>query len=191
MGRIMPAKFGVISKAYKPPTLEQMGIAQVRQETLNALRKYATVARNDTDKIFENFSSPKPKTTSKISLSRGKATASVTLQVEDPKEAETGVNRPALLDKGTKRHWVAPRNAPRMAWKASYRQKTRPRWIGSRRGGKSGPYRTSKGHWIRGIAPRHYSDTIAKRHRKPLSQVLEKAARRGARKAHRQPGAGA
>ncbi len=185
----MPAKFGVISKAYKAPTLEQMGIAQVRQETLNALRKYATKMRSDTNKIFENFSPPKPKTKTDIGLLRRKPVASITLTVEDPKEAETGVNRPALLDKGTKRHWVAPRNKPRMAWRASYRQKTRPRWIGSRRGGKSGLYRTSKGHWIRGIVPRQYTETIVKRHQKPLSKVLDKAARRGARKAHRQPGA--
>lgn len=183
------ANFGVISKAYKPPTLEQMGIAQVRTETLNALRRYATIVRNDTDKIFDNFSSPKPKTQTKIGLSRKQVEATITLTVEDPKEAETGVNRASLLDKGTKRHYVAARRAPRMAWKANYRQKTRPRWIGSKAGGKSGPYRTSKGHWIRGIAPRMYSETIAKRHQGPLSKELEKAARAGARKAHRQPGA--
>lgn len=182
------ANFGVVSKAYKPPTLEQMGIAQVRTETLNALRKYATTMRHDIDGIFDTFSPPKPKTKTKVGLSRKQAEATITLTVEDPKEAETGVNRASLLDKGTKRHYVAARRAPRMAWKANYRQKTRPRWIGSRQGGKSGPYRTSMGHWISGITPRQYTETIAKRHQGPLGKELEKAARRGARKAHRQPG---
>lgn len=178
----------VVSKVYKTPTLEQMGIAQVRQETLNAQRKYATVMRKDMDKTFETFSPPKPKTKTNIGLTRNPAIATIILAVEDPKAGEIGVDRVKLLDKGTKRHYVAPRQKKFMRWLSGYRQKTRPKWIGSRPGGGSGSHRFGKGHWIKGIVPRLYGPTLVKRHQKSYSKILEKAARRGARKAHRQPG---
>lgn len=183
------ADLAVVAKVYKTPTLEQMGIDPVRMETLNELRKLGREMVKDFDKVFETFSDPKPKTKFKIHLTRRDATASVEMTVEDPQEKSQGINRPALLSAGTKRHWVGPRRASILRWKVGYRQKTRPCWIGSRPGGKqTNTYAYSKGHYVSGIKAREYGETMVKRWEKPVSKRLEKAARRGARKAKRQPG---
>lgn len=180
----MPKKMLVVAKVFKTPTLEQMGIDPVRMECLNELRKVGRLMRKDFQKIFETWSKPKPIVKEKIGLTRNEPTAFIRLWVEDPQKFD----RVTALDKGTKRHWVAPRVAKKMVFKARYRTKARPRWIGSRQGGPYGATTSSVGHWVKGIREHEFGRTMVKRWQPKVNKRLQSAANRGARKAKRQPG---
>jgi hypothetical protein len=167
----------IIVKPFKTPTVETMGMKWVRLDVLNEMRKVGRDMKKDFDKAFATFSEPKPKVETKIHLTRATPTATIDLFVRDPK------GRVELLDAGTKSHMVAARRAKVMRWRGGFRSKTRPRWIGSRTGGQTGNPRFSRRHRVSGIKAREYGKTMVKRWQKPYSKRLDKAARRGARKA--------
>lgn len=162
--------------AYARPSLEDMGIAPVREEMLNELRSVGRAMTSDLKNVTKDWTHP-PTVEMKISLTR-----------TDPKAGvEVSVDSAVLhmLDVGTKGHMVRPVKAPRLAWQTGYQQKTHPGRLWSNPGGKSGPWATSMGHWIRGIQPRNYSEAMAARWDKPFVERMQDAARRGAAKAHR------
>lgn len=153
-----------------------MGIAPVREEMLNELRSVGRAMAQDLKNTVKDFKNP-PAVNMKISLTRSDPQAGVEVTV-DSKVLH-------MLDVGTKGHFVRPVHAPRLAWQTGYKQKTRPNRLWSNPGGKSGPWATSMGHWIKGVEPRHYSEAMAQRWNKPFVERMQDAARRGAAKAHR------
>lgn len=71
-----------------------------------------------------------------------------------------------FLDVGTSRHWIQPKKKRRggkvaLAFNAYYKAKSTPNSLTSYPGGGYGPIVFSKGHWVSGISPRHYSINLA------------------------------
>jgi len=65
------------------------------------------------------------------------------------------------MNEGTSAHMVG-RNKQWMAFSSGYRQKTTPRYIGSRRGGPFGSKVVSRGPWrVRGIVPREFQEVVS------------------------------
>lgn len=84
------------------------------------------------------------------------------------------------VDKGTKRHWIAPRRAKALRFRSKYKSKTVPNVIGSRAGRSSGKTVFSKGHWVSGIEARNFDKIISKtmqpRFKKRMEQAMKEAA---------------
>ena len=81
------------------------------------------------------------------------------------------------LDKGVKGHWVEPKRAKALAWRAST-PKTTPGSIFSGRGRSFGPMIFSKGHWWPGIKPRRFTEVIQGRLNKYGPRIIAKHVRR-------------
>jgi len=90
-----------------------------------------------------------------------------------------------FVDQGTRRHWVEPRNASVLAFPSVYRPKTRVGEIGSGSGYRGGPTAYSKGHYVSGIKPRHFSVEIAKRGKDNFEGIMQKAMLRVAKEINR------
>lgn len=163
-------------KVYARPSLKDMGIDTAREEMLNELRSVGRAMTNDLKQTVKDWDHP-PTVTMKISLTRADPKAGVEVTVDSPVLH--------MLDIGTNGHMVAPRKAPRLAWQTRYKQKTRPMRLWSNAGGKSGPWATSMGHWIKGVEPRHYSEAMAQRWDRTFVERMDEAARRGAAKARK------
>lgn len=163
-------------KVYARPSLKDMGIDTARQEMLNELRSIGRAISNDLKQTVKDWDHP-PQVQMKISLTRNDPQAGVEVYVDSPVLH--------MLDVGTKGHIVRPVRAPRLAWQTGFKMKTQPNRLWSNPGGKSGPWATSMGHWIKGVEPRHYSEALSERWDKPFLERMEAAAHRGAAKARR------
>jgi hypothetical protein len=102
---------------------------------------------------------------SKASRVRGTVEGSVT----------TGDEIYGYVTMGTKRHFVRPRHKSLLRFQTKYRAKTRPRIVGSRAGGASGPWAFSKGHWVKGIEAREFQTEIAKRRQRNFDNFMLRA----------------
>jgi hypothetical protein len=164
-------------QAYKRPTLVDMGVDPVREALLNELRSIGRAMSKDLSQVFLTWEK-KPKVEMKIHLSRTDPQAGVEVYVEDPIAH--------MLNVGTERHYVAPVRKPRLAWQAGFKQKTTPRSLSSQAGGKYGnDWRTSMGHWIKGVEARKWDETLAEKWDKEMGGRLQTAAMKGAAKARR------
>jgi len=77
---------------------------------------------------------------------------------------------------GTRRHFVRPRRAKALRFRGGkYGAKTRPRVLGSRKGGGRGAFVFSKGHWVKGIKAREFPQEIAKRRQRNLHNFVIRA----------------
>lgn len=80
------------------------------------------------------------------------------------------------VDEGTKRHFIAPKNAPALAWRVGYRPKTVAGKMIAQAGGAFGNFAyNSKGHWVKGIKARKFTKTIQKSWEKKFKTRMEKA----------------
>ena len=100
-------------------------------------------------------------------------------------EVTTKDERYLFVDQGTRRHWVEPKRASVLAFPSSYTAKTRPGEIGSSSGGGSGPIVFSKGHWVSGIEPRHFSEQIADRSMEDYERIMYSALEKVAKEIER------
>lgn len=162
---------------YKRPTLVDMGIDTVREELLNETRSIGRAMKKDLEQAFLTWSK-RPVVQMKIHLTRTDPKAGVEVYVDDPVVY--------MLNVGTKRHYVEPNKAPRLAWQVGFTTKTLPRKLTSRKGGKYGNvWRTSMGHWIKGVDPREWDKALADKWEQPIVDRLQAAANRGAAKARK------
>lgn len=162
---------------YKRPTLVDMGIDTVREALLNETRSIGRAMAKDLSAVFQTWAE-RPTVQMKIHLTRTDPQAGVEVYVDDPIAF--------MLNKGTKRHYVAPNKAPRLAWQVGFTSKTLPRQLKSRKGGKYGNvWATSMGHWIRGVEARKWDEALAEKWDKEAEQRLQTAANKGAAKARR------
>lgn len=85
------------------------------------------------------------------------------------------------VDEGTKRHFVAPKNAPALAWQTGYKPKTVSGKMIAQAGGAFGPYAfDAKGHFVSGIKARKFTKTIQKMWDKKFKTRMEKAMKEAA-----------
>lgn len=75
-------------------------------------------------------------------------------------EVSTGDKIYTYVSGGTKRHFVAPRRASRLAFRSQYRAKSSPSRIPSGSGGASGSMVFSRGHFVSGIDARKFDKQI-------------------------------
>jgi len=66
-----------------------------------------------------------------------------------------------ILDGGAKRHPIAPKNSKFLSFQTNFTPKTRPKWIGSQGGGKSGSWAHVKFVDHPGVKAREWAKTIA------------------------------
>jgi hypothetical protein len=82
------------------------------------------------------------------------------------------------VDEGTKRHFVAPKNAPALAWQTGYAPKTVAGKMIAQPGGAFGNFAyDAKGHFVKGIKARKFTKTIQKSWEKKFKTRMEKAMR--------------
>lgn len=162
-------------KPFKRPTLEMMGIPQVRDEMLNELRKIGKDASKELEGAFATWDN-KPKVHQRIHLSRKEPEAGVEVYTDD--------EIADYVDKGTDGHMILPHYLGVLSWQRMYTRKSRVGSLVAFPGGKSGPYAHSRGHWVSGIRARKFSYTLERWLFRQMGQRLQDAAERGARKAH-------
>lgn len=77
---------------------------------------------------------------------------------------------------GTKPHIIVPRNGKVLTWiGANYRPKTRPRVIGSNKGGNDNTVVYTKMVQHPGTEARHFDETIAEKWQKELPVIMQRA----------------
>ena len=81
----------------------------------------------------------------------------------------------ARLNFGTSGHRVPKSGYSRMSFRTGYKKKTRRGRIPSVSGGASGEWAHSTHHWVSGIDPRRYDETIAVANEPVLKLNVEKA----------------
>lgn len=164
-------------QVYKRPSLVDMGIDTVREALLNETRSIGRAVKSDLEEAFKTWNE-RPVVEMKIHLTRTDPQAGVEVYTDDPIVY--------MLNKGTKRHFVAPRLKPRLAWQVGFTSKTMPRQLRSRKGGKYGNvWATSMGHWIRGVEARKWDEVLLKKWDAEAARRLQAAANKGASKARR------
>lgn len=87
----------------------------------------------------------------------------------------TDDERAKWVDDGTRPHTIRPRTARRLAFRANYKAKTSPGFIGSRRGGSSGPVILAREVRHPGTKARRFTQEIAKKQGKLLPLQIERA----------------
>lgn len=166
-------------KAFKRPTLVDMGIDPVREEMLNELRSIGRAMKKDLEQVWATWDKrPSRPVEMKIHLTRTDPQAGVDVTIQD--------DVVYMLNHGTIAHRVAPKVKPRLAWRVGFTSKTLPRKLMSRKGGKFGNvWATSMGHMIRGVEARKWDEALAEKWDKPMEERLQQAANKGAKKARR------
>lgn len=162
----------VTFKPIDQANVRSMGIDAVRLSMLNELRKLAREMQKDLQSYVEVFDNP-PDVVVKRHLTRRQPMASVEVFVDD--------YRIELLDKGTPGHMVKPVRAKALRWRRR-KPKTRPNSLKTRRTNYTGPYRYSKGHYVRGIKARNIGKTLAKKYTPTFRQRMLKSIQRGVTK---------
>lgn len=91
----------------------------------------------------------------------------------------TGPNKQIFIwvDKGTRRHWVAPRRGGVLAFKQYYAPRTRPGGGYGGPGRAFGPTVFSRGHEVSGIEPREFTKAAAEAAVPLLSDAVREAIR--------------
>lgn len=164
-------------KAFKRPSLVDMGVDPVREALLNELRSIGRAMKKDMEQVFQTWSK-KPEVHMKIHLTRTDPQAGIDIYVQSEVVY--------MLDKGTKDHYVRPKKSKRLAWQTQFTQKTIKGQLRSQPGGKSGNnWATSQGHWIKGVEARGWEKALAEKWDKPMTERLQAAANKGAAKARR------
>ena len=87
------------------------------------------------------------------------------------------------LENGTPDHMVPRTGTATMRFHSRYKAKTRPRLIGSTKGGGHGPIWFSKRHKVKGIQPREYFKTMKDIRESGFERSMEKAFERGCKNA--------
>lgn len=86
------------------------------------------------------------------------------------------------IDEGTKAHFVAPKNAPALAWQTGYKPKTVVGKMIAQPGGAFGAYAfDARGHMVSGIKARKFTKTIQKSWEKKFKTRMEKAMKEAAK----------
>ena len=88
----------------------------------------------------------------------------------------------ALLNAGARGHYISRRRAPALRFQANFRPKTSVRFIGSRPGGKYGPWRTAQRVPHPGHESRLFVETIARKNQPRLVRKAYWAMAEGVRK---------
>lgn len=85
------------------------------------------------------------------------------------------------VDQGTKRHFVAPKVAPALAWRTGYQSKTVVGKMVAREGGSFGGFAfDAKGHYVSGIKARRFTKQIQKSWEKKFKSRMERAMKEAA-----------
>jgi len=66
-----------------------------------------------------------------------------------------------FVDEGTRGHFIPLRRAKSLVFHSGYKAKSVRRFIGSEHGGSFGPLWGSKGHYVKGIESREFTEAIA------------------------------
>ena len=157
----------VIFKPIDQANAQSMGIDAVRLAMLNELRKLAREMQKDLQGYVEVFDNPPDVVVKRHPM------ASVEVFVDDP--------RIKLLDDGTTGHMVKPVRAKSLRWRRR-KPKTRPNSLKTRRTNYTGPYRYSKGHYVRGMKARNIGKTLAKKYTPTFRRRMLKSIQRGVAK---------
>lgn len=83
-----------------------------------------------------------------------------------------------FVEEGTRPHMIRPKRGGRLRFQTGYRAKTKPRRLGSTPGGSFGPFVSSTGVLHPGTVAREFSKEIAKRRKKLLVSLTQRAFRR-------------
>ena len=85
------------------------------------------------------------------------------------------------VSKGTRDHWVPKEGVATMAFQPGYKPKTTPGVLSSQAGGAFGERIVRRGRWkVRGIKPRHFEKTIARKWRPRFKAEMHLALKEGA-----------
>ena len=91
-----------------------------------------------------------------------------------------------MLEEGTPRHPITPRQAKRLRFQGGkYRAKTRPWHLGSKSGGATGKHVYARAVMHPGTQAREWLPTLVSKRRKPFARSVNAAVRRGANKLYK------
>lgn len=141
------------------PKKKMVDTMKLKRNIDAALKRVSTMVAGDFNKTTATWSH-KPKFAKKGPVWRSKARQILV----STKHAQY-----AWVSLGTKSHRIPKSGKTLLRWKSGYKQKTTPRVIGSRGGGRTGPWRHSKGHKVKGIKAREFQSEIAKRRRTAMA----------------------
>ena len=160
-------------KAIKPGALQYK---QVRVEINKALKKERTALHREMRKTTASWTG-KPNFGWKLGMSRGAAWIWVgPIKSGGVKNYKKWV----WLDAGTSGHTITARKAPYLKYIADYIPKTRPYWIGSKGGGKTGNrWETRHSVMHHGNEPRHWSLLLAALRAPYFAKGVQKAVKKG------------
>lgn len=147
-----------------------LSVDKVRLELLNELRKSGTRLRREFGKTTATWNT-EVKFDQKVSLRAGAAV-----------DVWTDNEIYGYGNDGTPAHTITPRTAPFLQFQTGYTAKTQPRVIGSRSGGKSGPYRRAASVNHPGMEAREFDSVIAAEAEDWFPQVIQDAIDRGIQK---------
>lgn len=139
----------VIVKKIAPKKLDVAGMVQALADAVIAMNQEVLADFEQTTATWEH----PVRFTQNIEVGPNKIEATVT--TED--QIYTWV------DKGTEDHYVPKVPGPILRFQVGYKAKSMPNVIGSTAGGAFGNFAFSKGHWVKGIEPRNFDETIRKK----------------------------
>jgi hypothetical protein len=160
-----------LSKGIKP---KKLNIDKVRQNLLNALRREGSIVKKEYEKTVATWNDP-PKFEVLIGLERGASGNATTLV--GPTGTELQVSKFLWTDEGTRPHVIKAKNAPNLVFQRGFTPKTQPGKIASGPGQRFGDFVKKKQVNHPGTKARRFTETIAKRRRKPFTQAMIKAAK--------------
>lgn len=147
------------------PKGKMIDTAKLRRNIDAALKRASSVVAGDFNKTTATWSH-KPKFAKKGPAWRYKARQLL---------VSTTHAQYAWVSLGTKKHFIKPTKAKALRWRSGYKAKTRSGVIGSSPGGRTGPWRHSKGHKVKGIEARKFQTAIAKRRRTAMTKLCQAA----------------
>ena len=167
-----------VVKRIKP---QRLRVDKIRLEILNALRAEGRTQVKEYEKTTASWKGEKPAFESLIDLTYEDASV-----LTGPTGSARAVQKWRWLDEGTKPPRggvIVPRRKKWLRFRAGYRAKTSPRRFSSRGGGPFGDVVFAKRVRRRkGIKARLWTETLAKRRRKPFTRAMIKAMQRAASK---------
>lgn len=154
---------------------KELKVDDIRLELLNALRKEGTAILKEYHRTTQTWRH-KPKFERKqIGLRGGYATVIISTDDEIYGYVDLGTRGP---------YPIAAKNKPLLKYRGVFRPKTIPGVIGSRAGGKTGPWVSKKQVVHPGIRARGFSRIIQKQRELPFHRAMVAALKRGAAKAN-------
>ena len=165
--------FTIRVQAIKPGALQ---VKEVQKEIDRALKAQGRVLVKELHSTIETWATARP--TMDFETGRNQREAWVW---GGPKGTGMGVTKWRRLDEGTRGGYViAARRKPMLWYQSKFSPKTRPRWLGSRPGGKKGPYDVRRKSVVHpGVEARRWSETLGNKERGPFTTRIQQAVNRG------------